>query len=31
MNYLVKDKKILKKYLKIWNKVESLIKKELNS
>ena len=31
MNHLVKDKKILKKYLKIWNKIKSLIKKELNS
>ena len=30
-NHLVKDKKILKKYLKIWNKIKSLIKKELNS
>ena len=30
MNHLVKDEKILKKYLKIWNKTE-LIKKELNS
>ena len=29
MNHLVKDKKILKKYLKIWNKIKSLIKKEL--
>ena len=26
-----KIKKILKKYLKIWNKIEGLIKKELNS
>ena len=31
MNHLVKDEKILKKYLKIYNKIESLIKKELNS
>ena len=31
MNHLVKDEKILKKYLKIWNKIKSLIKKELNS
>ena len=31
MNHLVKDEKILKKYLKIWNKTKNLIKKELNS
>ena len=31
MNHLVKDEKILKKYLKIWNKIKSLIEKELNS
>ena len=31
MNHLVKDGKMLKKYLKIWNKIKSLIKKELNS
>ena len=31
MNHLVKDEKILKKYLKTWNKIEILIKKELNS
>ena len=31
MNLLVKDEKTLKKYLKIWNKIKSLIKKELNS
>ena len=31
MNHLVKDEKILKKYLKIYNKIKSLIKKELNS
>ena len=31
MNHLVKDEKILKKCLKIWNKIKSLIKKELNS
>ena len=31
MNHLVKDEKILKKYLKIWNKIKGLIKKELNS
>ena len=27
MNHLVKDKKIFKKYLKIWNKIKILIKK----
>ena len=27
MNHLVKDEKILKKYLKVWNKITSLIKK----
>ena len=26
INHLIKDKKILKKYLKIWNIIESLIK-----
>ena len=31
INHLFKDEKILKKYLKIWNKIKSLIKKELNS
>ena len=31
INHLVKDEKTLKKYLKIWNKIKSLIKKELNS
>ena len=31
MNRLVKDEKFLKKYLKIWNKIKNLIKKELNS
>ena len=31
MNHLVKNGKMLKKYLKIWNKIKSLIKKELNS
>ena len=31
MNHLVKDKKILKEYFKIWNKTKSLIKKECNS
>ena len=31
MNHLVKDEKILKRYLKIWNKIKSLIKRELNS
>ena len=31
LNHLVKDEKILKIYLKIWNKIKSLIKKELNS
>ena len=31
MNHLIKDEKILKKYLKIWNRIKSLIKKELNS
>ena len=31
VNHLFKDEKILKKYLKIWNKIKSLIKKELNS
>ena len=31
MNHLVKDEKILKIYLKIWNKTKNLIKKELNS
>ena len=31
-NHLVKHEKILKKYLKIWNKIKSLIKKkELNN
>ena len=30
MNHLVKDEKILKKYLKIQNKIRSLTKKELN-
>ena len=30
MNHSVKDEKILKKYLKIQNKIKSLIKKELN-
>ena len=30
INHLVKDEKILKKYLKIWSKITSLIKKELN-
>ena len=27
MNHLVKDEKILKKYLKIWNKIKSLTEK----
>ena len=31
INLSVSDKKIIKKYLKIWNKIKSLIKKELNS
>ena len=31
MNLLVNDKKILEKYSEIWNKIKSLIKKELNS
>ena len=31
MNRLVKDEKFLKKYLKIWNRIKNLIKKELNS
>ena len=31
MNHLVKNGKMLKKYLEIWNKIKSLIKKELNS
>ena len=31
MNHLVKDEKILKIYLKICNRIKSLIKKELNS
>ena len=31
MNHLVIDEKTLKRYLKIWNKIKSLIKKELNS
>ena len=31
MNHLVKDEKILNKYLKIWNKIKSLTKTELNS
>ena len=31
MNLLVYDKKILEKYNKIWNKIKSLLKKELNS
>ena len=31
INHLVKDEKILKQYLKIWNKTKNLIKKELNS
>ena len=30
-NLLVNDKEILKKYLEIWNKIKSLIKKEFNS
>ena len=30
INHLDKDEKILKKYLKIWNKIKSSIKKELN-
>ena len=31
MNHFVKVEKILKKYLKIWNKIKTLNKKELNS
>ena len=31
MNHLVQDKKTLKKYLKISNKIKILIKNELNS
>ena len=31
MNHLIKYEKILKKYLKIWNRIKSLIKKELNN
>ena len=31
MNHLVIDEKTLKRYFKIWNKIKSLIKKELNS
>ena len=31
MNLLVNDKEILEKYTDIWNKIKSLIKKELNS
>ena len=30
INLLVNDKEILKKYSEIWNKIKSLIKKELN-
>ena len=30
MIHSVKDEKILKKYLKIWNKTKGLIKQELN-
>ena len=28
MNHLVKDEKILKNYLKIWNEIKTLIKKQ---
>ena len=31
MNLLVNDKKNIKKYPEIWNKIKSLIKKEFNS
>ena len=31
MNHLVKDEKILEIYLRIWNKIKKLMKKELNS
>ena len=31
VNHLVEDEKILTKYFKVWNKIKSLIKKELNS
>ena len=31
INHLVKDEKLLTKYLKIWNRIKSLIKKELIS
>ena len=31
MNHLVKDENMLKKYLKILNKIKSLIKRELNN
>ena len=31
MNHLIKDEKMLNKYLKIWNRIKSLIKKGLNS
>ena len=31
MNHLFKDEKILKKFLQMWKKIQSLIKKELNS
>ena len=31
MKLLLKDKKIVKKYTEIWNKIKSLIKKDFNS
>ena len=31
INFLVSDRKMLEKYSEIWNKIKSLIKKELNS
>ena len=31
INLLVNDKEMLKKYLEIWDKIKSLIKKEFNS
>ena len=31
MKLLLNDKKIVKKYTEIWNKIKSLIKKDFNS
>ena len=31
MNILISDKEVLKKYMKIWNKIKNLLKKKFDS